>query len=241
MCEDQYSKTYGGDFTELVIVITLVSSFYWNQGRLFSTFSPLTKREIKLQTKAGWLDDEADEKRPSETESSDGDIEPFKPDSPNCSFAKPKVIVSSDESDVETKAQRKIRRPMIVESSDSDEEKPIPAKRAPRAWQNTDESSSDDDMDKDLSDFVVSDEESQKKKQKEKTQVIHDSESESSEGETPGNRSILAELAPELMQDLRRDQVLSKADFKLIIKLFVMDNLNSKVMNKSFLYKHKYI
>ncbi|CAG5087804.1 Oidioi.mRNA.OKI2018_I69.PAR.g11638.t2.cds [Oikopleura dioica] len=203
MCEDQYSKT------------------------------PLTKREIKLQTKAGWLDDEADEKRPSETESSDGDIEPFKPDSHNCSFAKPKVIVSSDESDVETKAQRKIRRPMIVESSDSDEEKPIPAKRAPRAWQNTDESSSDEDMDKDLSDFVVSDEESQKKKQKEKTQVIHDSESESSEEERPGNRSILAELAPELMQDLRRDQVLSKADFKLIIKLFVMDNLNSKSLDNA--------
>ena len=120
-----------------------------------------------------------------------------------------------------------------MESSDSDEEKPSPAKRAPRAWQNTDESSSDEDMDKDLSDFVVSDEESQKKKPKEKTQVVHDSESESSEEEKPENRSILAELAPELMQDLRRDQVLSKADFKLIIKLFVMDNLNPKVFNRS--------
>jgi hypothetical protein len=140
------------------------------------------------------------------------------------------VIVSSDESDVETKAQRKSRRPLIKDSSDSDEIV-SPVKKMPRAWQNTSESSDSEALDQDLSDFVVSDDEKQKNL-KEKSQAVHNSGSESSsdsEEENPQNRSILAQLAPELVQDLRRDHVLSKKDFKMICKLFIMDQMNPKV------------
>lgn len=183
-------------------------------------------------SKSGFFDDEAYEKRPSETESSDGDSEPHKT---RPATSKPNVIVSSDESDVETKAQRKSRRPLIKDSSDSDEIV-SPVKKIPRAWQNTSESSDSEALDQDLSDFVVSDDENHKKL-KEKSQVVHNSGSDSSsnsEEENPQNRSILSQLAPELVQDLRRDQVLSKADFKMICKLFIMDQMNPKAGSIAF-------
>ena len=195
-------------------------------------YSPLTKTEITLESKSGFFDDEAYEKRPSETESSDGDSEPHKT---RPATSKPNVIVSSDESDVETKAQRKSRRPLIKDSSDSDEIV-SPVKKIPRAWQNTSESSDSEALDQDLSDFVVSDDENHKKL-KEKSQVVHNSGSDSSSNsgeENPQNRSILSQLAPELVQDLRRDQVLSKADFKMICKLFIMDQMNPKAGSIAF-------
>lgn len=188
----------------------------------------LTKEEIY----SGFVFEEANEKDNKERLSSDGDTEPEHDVKPSL----PIVNVSSDESDVETKINKTSRRANIQESEDSEGDEGLLLKipfTKPRSWKKVSSSSSSEDLDGDLSDgFVISDHNTQKKESREKIENRSDSSSE--DDEKPLNLSILSQIAPDLLRDLRRETTLVRSEFDMICKLFIMDQLNSKSIDKAY-------
>ena len=87
----------------------------------------------------------------------------------------------------------------------------------------------DPELDKDLSDFITDDEKDTKVKTKNTSASSITSDSEHSEEPSTPKPSILSQLAPELINDLKNNaSFLTLADFQEICKLFIKDNLNSK-------------
>lgn len=198
------------------------------------TTKPVKRAQVKLkrirltreEMKSGYVLTKARVKHADASDSPDGDSEPEQPE------VKQEPAVSSDESDVDARVAKKKRIAKIVESDESNDEKPTeklespwihkPRSELPRSFRDT--SSSSDDLDGDLSDgFVVTDEESQHLVKRERN-----SSASSDTDVEPQNKSILSQLAPEMLSNLKNRTTLTKSGFEAICKLYIQDNLNSK-------------
>ena len=226
------------EITNLPDIYTKHGTIEMNPVVLLSQIDMNGKTSLRYDPEA-FLNPEAEEKKSDDSSSEDGDEEP----SLINRNRKQKLIPTSDESEVEQQISKKRRRVNIEEDSSEDSSSEIKTENDQDVKvekQNSESEknlNSDSDSGDSMDDFVVSEDDGNKTKP-----GLHSEESNSSSGSSSDesvsskkkNKSILAQLAPEVLTNLRNSNNLTWPLFQSIAKLYVKDCLNSKSIDQVY-------